>query len=278
MVHIITDTTSCLPKAFSIQHQVPVIPQVISFGEESFLEEVDIDIPTFLEKLRHSPILPKTAAPPPELFIKEFRRLVPSGKPILCIHPSADVSGNVRSAQTAALEFPNADIRIIDTRLVASPLGTLVQLAAVWAEQGQSADIIERQVRTMALRCRIYFLVSTLEYLVKGGRIGGAQALIGSLLQIKPILTFRDGKVDQFEKERTMKNAIARLRELVRTQIGQKSEGYLSVMHGGVPQQGKDLADALKAELDLPDIPIYDMPPAIVTHGGPGILGVGFFT
>jgi DegV family protein with EDD domain len=278
MVHIITDTTSCLSKEFSKQHQVPVISQVITFGEESFLEGVEIDSPTFLEKLKRSPSLPKTAAPPPELFIKEFERLIPSGQPILCIHPSTEVSGTVRSAQTAVQEFPGADIRILDTRLVASPLGTLVQLAVGWAEQGQTADAIEQRLKAMALRCRIYFLVSTLDYLLKGGRIGGAQALMGSLLQIKPILTFKDGKVDQFEKARTMKNALLRLRELVQEQIAPDGSGYLTIMHGGVPQQGKELADALGSALGLADVPIYDMPPAIVTHGGPGILGVGFFT
>ena len=278
MVHIITDTTSCLSKEFSFQHKIPVIPQVINFGEESFLEGVDIDNPTFMEKLRRSSSLPKTSAPPPELFVKEFERLAPSGEPILCIHPSTEVSGTVRSAQTAAGEFPKADIRIIDPRLVASPLGTLVELAASWAEQGESVEIIEKRVRDLAMRCRIYFLVSTLEYLAKGGRIGGAQALMGSLLQIKPILTFTDGKVDQFEKARTMKNATLRLRELVLAQITRDGRGYLSVLHGGVPEQGKELADALRDELAFSEVPIFDMPPAIVTHGGPGILGVGFFT
>ncbi len=278
MVHIIADTTSCLSQEFSKQHQVPVISQVITFGDESFLEGIEIDSQTFLEKLKRSPILPKTAAPPPELFIREFERLATTGQPILCIHPSTDVSGTVRSAQTAAQEFPEADIRILDTRLVASPLGTLVQLAVGWANQGETAEAIEQRLQAMALRCRIYFLVSTLDYLVKGGRIGGAQALMGSLLQIKPILTFKDGKVDQFEKARTMKNAVLRLRELVQEQIAPDGKGYLTVMHGGVPQQGKELADDLGSALGLAEVPIYDMPPAIVTHGGPGILGVGFFT
>jgi DegV family protein with EDD domain len=277
MVRIITDTTSCIHPAVARRYTIPVIPQVINFGEESYLEGIEIDIPTFMEKLKTSPELPKTAAPPPDLFTKEFHRLVP-GEPILCIHPSIEVSGTVRSAQVAGLDFPEADIRVIDTRCIASPLGVMVERAAEWAEEGKSADEVEAGVRSMISRCRIYFLVSTLEFLARGGRIGGAAALMGSLLQIKPILTFKDGKVNQFEKARTMRNALRRLKELVVQEISQDGDGYPTVMHGGVPEMGQALADDLAELLGLPCVPVFDMPPAIVTHGGPGILGVGFFT
>ena len=277
MVKIITDTTSCLSSEFARKYHIPVIPQVINFGNESFLEGVDMSIADFMLRLKASPELPKTAAPPPELFVKEFERLVPLGEPILCIHPSTEVSGTVRSAQVAAKDFLYADIRVIDTRLVASPMATLVQLAAEWAADGLDVDTIEARIREMMARGRIYFLVATLEYLAKGGRIGGAAALVGSLLQIKPLLTFRDGKVDVFEKERTHRRALERLQELVITQISPE-HGYLSVLQAGVPEQGQALADSLKARLGLTDqVPIYNMPPAIVTHGGPGIMGVGFF-
>jgi DegV family protein with EDD domain len=276
MVKIITDTTSCLSPEFARQHDIPIIPQVINFGDESFLEGVNMSIAEFMRRLQTSPELPKTAAPPPELFIKEFTRLVPLGDSILCIHPSVDVSGTVRSAQVAAQDFPGADIRIIDTRLVASPLATLVQKAVEWAENGLEVNVIEARLQEMMARGRIYFLVATLEYLAKGGRIGGAAALVGSVLQIKPLLTFRDGKVDVFEKERTHRRALERLQELVTTHISTEN-GYLSVLQAGVPEQGRALAESLKVRLGLKDVPVYDMPPAIVTHGGPGILGAAFF-
>lgn len=276
MVKIITDTTSCLSPEFSRQHDIPVIPQVINFGDESFLEGVNLSIGDFMQRLRTSPELPKTAAPPVELFVKEFERLVPLGETILCIHPSSEVSGTVRSAQVAAQEFPNADIRILDTRLVASPLGTLVEKAAGWEEEGLGADMIDTRLREMMGRGRIYFLVATLEYLAKGGRIGGAAALVGSVLQIKPLLTMCDGRIDVLEKERTHRRALERLQELVVTHVAAYN-GYVSVLHAGIPEQGKALADSLKSRLGLADVPIYNMPPAIVTHGGPGILGIGFF-
>ncbi|GAB4410198.1 MAG: DegV family protein [Anaerolineales bacterium] len=277
MVKIITDTTSGLPADIARRYDIPVIPQVIIFGADSYLEGVEMDNAAFMARLTTSRELPKTAAPPPELFAREFRRLVPTGEPILCIHPSADVSGTVRSATVAKDDFPDADIRVIDSRVIGSPLAQMVTLAAQWAEAGATADEIEARVRDMIPRCRIYFLVATLEYLAKGGRIGGAQALLGGVLQIKPILAFRDGRVDQFDKERTHKRALARLKEVVLEQYPRNAEGYLSVMHAGVHEQGQALADELGAALGVGHVPVLDVPPAIVTHGGPGVLGVGFF-
>lgn len=279
MVRIITDTTSCVSPEFARRHAIPVIPQIINFGEESFYEGVNLDNAGFLARLKTAPELPKTAAPPPELFSREFERLAPLGEPILCLHPSSEVSGTVRSALIAAQDFPQADIRVIDTRAIASPLATLVQLAAEWAQSGSDADSIESRIKAMIPRSRVYFLVATLDYLAKGGRIGGAAHLLGSVLQIKPILTLTDGKVDTFEKERTQKRAVARVVEIVAEQYPRDKNGYLSVMHAGVPDQADSLAQELSKTLNIPvaEIPIYDVPPAIVTHGGPGILGAAFF-
>ena len=175
MINIITDTTSGLPKEISNRYHIPVIPQIINFGNQSYYEGIDIDNPTFMKMLRASKELPKTAAPPPELFIQEFNKLIPSGGTIFCIHPSAEVSGTVRSALMAAQEFPDADIRVIDTRTVGSPMATLVQLAAEWAFEGEDADSIEMKIKQMIPRNRIYFLVDTLEYLAKGGELAVRQ-------------------------------------------------------------------------------------------------------
>jgi fatty acid kinase fatty acid binding subunit len=278
MIHIITDTTSGLPQAIANRYHIPVIPQVINFGNKSYYENVDINNEEFMKLLIASKELPKTAAPPPELFVQEFTKLIPGGGTIFCIHPSADVSGTVRSAQTAATDFPSADIRVIDTRTIGSSLATLVELAAEWASNGEDADGIERKINHLIPRNRIYFLVDTLEYLAKGGRIGGAAALLGSVLKIKPILSLINGKVDQFEKERTQKRAINRLVELVESQAARNGEAYISVMHAAVPDLAREFAGTLCDKFKLSNIPILDVPPAIVTHGGPGILAAAFFT
>ncbi len=277
MVKIITDTTACLSLEIAQKYDIPVIPQVINFGEESYLEGVQIDIETFMRRLKSESELPKTAAPPIELFIEEFKRLVPLGEPILCIHPSAEISGTVRSATIAAQDFPGADIRVIDTRLVSSPLATLVQLAAEWSVEGVDIDSIISRLADYSQRSRIYFLVDTLEYLARGGRIGGAAALLGGMLQIKPILRLHDGKVDQYERERTHRRAVARLKEIVIEQIPRDGSGFLSIMHAGVYSQAIALAEELSNLINQPYVPVVNMPPAIVTHGGPGILGTGFF-
>jgi DegV family protein with EDD domain len=278
MITIITDTTSGLPREIASKYNIPVIPQIINFGDKSYYEGTDMDNAMFMKMLIASKELPKTAAPPPELFIQEFNKLVPSGGQIICIHPSAEVSGTVRSALMASKEFPEADIRVIDTRTIGSPLATLVELAAEWAKQGKTADEIEKKIKQLIPCTRVYFLVDTLEYLAKGGRIGGASALLGSVLKIKPILVLKEGKVDQFEKERTQKRAINRLIELVKTQAAKECEAYISVMHAAVPELARSFADTLCVEFKLKDVPILDVPPAIVTHGGPGILAAAFFT
>ncbi len=278
MVKIITDTTSCLPAGIDKHYQIPVIPQVINFGEESFYEGVDLSIDGFLQRLKTSIQLPKTAAPPPELFSREFERLKSSGEAVICIHPSAEVSGTVRSATVAADDYPEMDIRVIDTRVIAGPLATIVLRAAELAASGMDIDSLEAEINIMAERARVYFMVDTLEYLARGGRIGGASALLGGILQIKPILRMHEGRVDQYERERTHKRAVERLKEIVLEQISHDGTGGMSIMEADARPAAEKLAEELGAIVKQAEIPIYQMPPAIITHAGPGILAVGFLS
>ena len=283
MVKIIGDTTSGLPETYAKQYDIPIIPQVINIDGVSYLEGIDIDYNTFLARLATVRELPQTAAPYPELFLEAYQRFAPSKEPILCILPSAIVSGTVRSA-TVALQMAveqgltDLDVRIIDTQLIASPVATLLKLAAEWATAGVDAGAIEARVRAMAGRGKIYFSVVMLKYLAMGGRIGGAAALVGSALQVKPVLTFKDGQIEAFEKIRTHKRAVDRLKELVVTQISRNGDGFLSIMHADVADEAQELADEMRARLGISEVPILAVPPAVVTHGGPGVLGAGFFT
>ncbi|MBC7226022.1 MAG: DegV family protein [Thermoflexales bacterium] len=278
MIKIITDTTSGLPLELARAHDIPVLPQIIIFGEETYRDDTEMDTRMFLQKLRSSPTLPKTAAPPPALYNPIFERLLAEGyRTIICLHPSSELSGTVRSALTAAQDFPGADIRVVDTRTVAAPLATVVLLADRWAKEGVDADTIIARVQQMLARQRVYFVVDTLEYLHRGGRIGGAQALLGGLLQVKPILTLRDGRVEPFEKQRTQRRALERLRELVLEGCPHSPESYLAVMHADAEATARELAADFSAQLGIPEVPIYELPPAIVTHAGPGVLAVSYF-
>ncbi len=278
MTRVVADTTCGLPPEIYRQFNIPMIPQVINFGGESFREGVDMDAATFMARLRTGKDMPKTAAPYPGDFIEAFRECVQAGESVVCIHPSADLSGTVRSAEIAKADFPGADIRIIDTRTIAGPLGTLVLEADRLAKQGASADEVEGLVRRLMPRVKIYFIVDTLEFLRRGGRIGGAQALLGTVLQIKPILTLTGGRIDQFERERTKKKALARIKELVLSESARGAAAHISVSHADVRQEAEELAADLQQALGTDDVLILDMPPAIVTHAGPGTIAFGFFT
>jgi DegV family protein with EDD domain len=259
------------------ERDIPVLPQIIIFGEESYRDDTELDTETFLDKLRASSDLPKTAAPPPPLYAPIFERLADE-QPIICLHPSTELSGTVRSATVAAEDFPEFDIRVVDTRSIAAAMGAMVLEADRWAHEGVDADTIIARVCDLMARQEVFFMVDTLEYLHKGGRIGGAKALVGGLLQVKPLLTLRDGRVEPLEQLRTHRRAVARLRELVLENCPPSPESHLALLHADAEEEARALAQDLAAELGLEDVPAYQVPPAIVVHGGPGVLGAAFFT
>lgn len=166
----------------------------------------------------------------------------------------------------------------MDTQTVAGTLATLILLAAQWAEDGLSAEINLDGLTDMIAQQRICFLVDTLEYLQKGGRIGGARALLGKMLNIKPILAMRDGQDEPFEQTRTKRRAITRLAGIVQEQAEKEGDPHVCVMHADALDDAENLAAELKSNLNIEKIPFYELPPAIVVHVGPGALAVGFFT
>jgi DegV family protein with EDD domain len=277
MVKIVADTTSGLPREMLKSLGIPLIPQIIIFGEESYRDDSELDTPAFLAKLKASKELPKTAAPAPALYNYIYAEAKQRGESVIVIAPSAKVSGTVRAAMVAAQDFPEADVRVVDSLTIAGNLASLVLIADEWAKSGLDADAIVSRLKDWIARGRIYFLVNTLEYLQKGGRIGGAKALMGELLQFKPILCVRDGQVEPFEQQRTKKRALARMLEIVEEQCPKSSQAHLCVMQADAVEEAEALAADLRSKMNLTSIPIYELPPAIVVHGGPGVLGIGFF-
>lgn len=278
MIKIIADTTSCIPPQQAAELGIPYLPQIIVFGEDSYRDDSEINSSQFLVKLQSFPALPKTSAPPPDLYRPIYEELSAQGHTMIVLCPSSDVSGTMRGALIGAQDFPNADIRIIDTRIIAAGLGSLVLQAWQWAKDGMDADTLVTRITSMAKREHVYFVVDTLEYLYKNGRIGAAKALFGSVLQVKPVLTVVDGRIAPFESQRTQRKARARLVELVLEQCPPGPGSYLKIQHGSAADEAREMAELFKEKLSLTDVPIYELPPAILTHAGPGVISASFFT
>jgi len=277
MTIIVADTTCGLPHEILEQRGIPVIPQVVMFGEESYHDDKDFDTAVFLQKLKASAALPKTAAPEPSLYFPIYEGARRKGESVVVVAPTGKASGTVRSAQTAAQDFADVDIRIVDTQTISCNLASLVLLADDMAKAGRSSDEIVAKLHEMIPCGRLYFVVDTLEYLAKGGRIGGAKKLLAELLEIKPILQVKDGQVEPFEQHRTKKRALARLVEVVTESCRNGDNAHLCVLQVAAEQEAEFLVEALKSKIAVSHIPIYQLPPAIVVHAGPKAMGVGFF-
>jgi DegV family protein with EDD domain len=277
MINIIADTTCGIPKAEREKLGIPFVGMVILIMGVSYRDDTEIDTETFIKKLKVSAELPKTAAPPSEDYIPLFRKLASPGNTAIVITPSKDMSGTYRAAWVARQEFPKADIRVVDSRTVGGGLGSIVLQALIWVKAGWDADRVVAGINSMASRERFFLMVDTLEYLHKGGRIGGAATLFGTLMQIKPILTIRDGKIDTYEKVRTKKAALARIKELVVNGCPHKPEAWLSISHCQALDTAIDMATEFKSNLGFKYVPIFEVPPAIAVNAGPNLLSVSFF-
>jgi DegV family protein with EDD domain len=278
MAIIVSDTTAGLPLDLTAHLGIPVIPQIVNFGDQSFRDDTELTTADFLSKLKSSSTLPTTAAPPPALYFPVFELAASKGESVIVIAPSAKISGTVRAAEVARQDFSNVDIHIIDTQTVAGCLGSLVQIACEMNRMGSTVSQIIAKLNQMIPFCHTYFLLDTLEYLQKGGRIGKAQALLGELLNVKPILQIKEGQAAPLAQERTKIHATARLIELTCEHLHDPSESYLCVMHINTEVEALSLKSKLSSQLGITDIPIYLLPPAVVTHVGPKALAVGFFS
>ena len=277
MIKIIADTTCGLPLDVLRQAGIETLPQIITFGEETFRDDIEMDTASFLEKLRASKNLPGTAAPPPALYTPIFEQVLEAGDTALVITPSAKLSGTFRSATVAANEFKTEQIQVLNSNTIAGGLGSLVLAAQKWADAGLTIDEVKENVAEMASRERLFFLVPTLEYLHKGGRIGGASKLIGTLLQIVPILTVKDGQVEPFDKVRTVKQAIRTIVDLTAGYCQNNPEAYLTVSECDSEPLLTQVIQELITATGIQNIPHYTAPPAIVVHVGPGLIETSCF-
>ena len=270
-VRIVTDSSCDLDAAEAEELGVEVVPLSIRFGSEEFTDRVDLTAEDFYSKMAASAGLPETAAPSVGAFEQAFRRQADAGADaVLCITISSKLSATMQAAENAAkVVADDLPVRVVDSLTVTAGLGTLVRLAARAAADGDDAETIAAQIADLAPRVRVAGTLDTIENLKKGGRVGGAQAVIGSLLSIKPLINFEDGVVGPAGRARTRRKAL----EWVRDQVWALPEvENLVVIHSMAPDVD-DLLDLLAPRYERDQIPITTIGPVVGTHGGPRMLG-----
>jgi DegV family protein with EDD domain len=279
-VRVVTDSLAWIPSDLAREHQIKVVPLHVSFGDESFTETVDISNAEFYRRLTESRVLPKTSQPSPGEFLEAFQAAAEDAAAILCVNASSKLSGTFRSAETAAgllrQERPNVRVECLDTLQAATAEGIIAIRAAEAAARGESFDEIVAAARVLAPKPRIYFVVDTLEYLQKGGRIGRAQALLGGLLHIRPILTVVDGEVAPKDRARTRAKALERVIELVGEHAQGRTLGHLGVFHAEAADAAEELGGMLRSRHRVQTFISSELGPVIGTYLGPGAFGCTF--
>jgi DegV family protein with EDD domain len=250
----------------------------VQWGDKTYLDGVDISPAEFYARLESAKSLPTTSQPSPDDFRKVFDRLVPEYDSILVILISSGVSGTVASALSAAAEFSALPVEVIDTRLAAGSQALVVLAAARALEQGASLEEAAEVARRAIENMHIFFIVDTLEYLHKGGRIGGASRYMGTLLDIKPVLFLNpEGKIDALEKVRTRRKALDRLVELIVDNAGSKP-AHLCVFHAAALEAAQEVMERASIQMNCRESLLLDLGPAIGTHVGPGTIGMAVYT
>ncbi|MEX2294121.1 MAG: DegV family protein [Acidimicrobiales bacterium] len=271
-IRIVTDSSCDLTDEELTTNGIEVVPLSIRFGDQEFEDRSELTVEAFYEKLASTPVLPETAAPSPGKFEAAFRRQIAAGADgVVCVNLSAGLSATMQSAQNAALAVKDDfEVHVVDSGSITSGLGTQALLAAEAASGGASAEEIVELVGQLTRRTRVFGALDTLDNLKKGGRIGGAKALLGSLLSFKPILDLSSGIVEEAGKPRTRRRALEALRDKV-VEAGEVER--LCVTHGFAPDLDQML-DLLAPHHRREDIRIGHIGPVIGTHGGPRVMGV----
>ncbi len=283
VVAVVTDSLAWLPEAVAREHGITVVPLHVTIGDEHFTEGVDLTNREFFRRLAQSRVLPKTSQPAPGEFLEAFRVVASRAGAIVSVHATGKLSGTVRSAETAAgllrEERPDYRIEVIDTQTIATCQGiTAVRAAALAAAGGGPADVAEL-ARTLPRKTRLLFVLETMEYLLKGGRIGRARAILGSLLQIKPILSVEDGEVVPKDRARTRGRAMERCLELMADDARGRRPAHVGVLHADNAAAADELKAKVLERFEVPEsvLMVVEIGPVIGTYTGPGAFGLSWY-
>lgn len=279
-VKIIVDSTSYIPQNIKELFDINVVSLSVVFQEESF-KELEITNEQFYKKLDESSTIPKSSQPSIDEFYQAFEKQVSQGHAVVGVFISSDMSGTFNTAhivkEMILEDYPNAQIELIDSRSNCMQAGYVAITAARLAKDDKSFEEVVRGAKETIKRSRFVFSPATLEYLKKGGRIGAAQAIVGSLLQIKPILTVKNGKTDVITKVRTKKRAMDKMVNIFMENILEFGLGEVIVHHINCEENARELANKIETEIDK-TVNICSIGPVIGTHVGPGALGIAYYT
>lgn len=274
-VQVVTDSVADIPPDLARALEIMVVPVYVRFGDQVY-RDVDVNRQGFARRMLESATPPKTSQPPPHDFLDVYKQ-VNSRLPIVSLHVSSKLSGTIQSADMARQLLPERDITVLDTLSASMGQGLAVVETARAALAGWSADMVVKRARAVIDRLRLYISLDTLEWLSRGGRVGRTTAMVGNLLNIKPILTFDEGVLAVFDKVRGTGRIIPRLVEICRRRIVDPARVHCVVGHTAFIEQAERLRAELARVLGLKHILIFEAGPAILANVGPHGLGIMFF-
>lgn len=277
-VAIVTDSTAFLPRHLLEQYDLHVIPLNLHWGQENLRDVEDISPGEFYVRLQKSDLIPTTSQPSAGRFLTFFQDVAKTADSIVAVLLSEKLSGTVASAH-AAVEMMEGDypIEVVDSRSASLGVGLVTLAAARAAEKGLDYQEVAEVARTLSPHVRVIFVVDTLEYLHKGGRIGGAKRLLGSVLSIKPLLQLREGEIEALASVRTKRKAVERMLEIVKNDTAGAQELHMGVIDAAAAKEGDELYERVQTLFSPAELLRSELSPVIGTHTGPGTVGMGYY-
>lgn len=274
-IAVVTDSTSDLPADLATKHDISVVPLNVHFGTEAYKDGIDMNADEFYKRLQNEKTLPTTSAPSAGQFAEVYLDLAKNHDSIISLHVSSKISATYSAAVQASEEVrsSNIDVKVIDTLQASMALGLVTMAVSKQAKEGSSIDSLVDLAKRLSLRAQFSGLVETLEYLQKGGRIGKASALLGSILKIKPLLAMVDGEAHPIDRPRTRIKGINRMKQLV-AEAGNLDS--LCVLHSTDPDLAKEIAYDLRGFTPTEKPIVTRLGPVVGTYLGPGMLGVAW--
>ena len=272
---IVTDSVSDISPKIAKELDIKVVPLTVIFGTEQFLDGIELSNAEFFKKLETDPNHPSTSQPSPEAFVKTYEKLLKEGYEILSVHVSAKLSGTINSAEQAIKAIDTNKIKIIDTGSASMAQGLVAMSAARAAKNAKSLDELADIAENTSKKTTVFVAMDTMEFLKRGGRIGKARAMLGSILNIKPIITTNDGEIVPHSRARTIKKAISSMIN----DMGEKDQIIeVAVLHSTTPDLAKDVMTQINAQNLNNAGTITEIGPVVGTHAGPGCLAIAFTT